>query len=841
MMACMGGLAIAHAVEAIVVFAAVGGLAVWLRRRTRVGYRLLGAGALVFIASQLVHLPLNWALGHILPSRPELLWITAAALGLSAGVCEELARYIAIRFVARRVRFTGPALMLGAGHGGVEALFVGAMAVIAVVNLAVLHQHPDAILDGLTPEQQLAAVASIEAIEATPVVLPLVAALERLMVLPFHLAATLIVTAAVVKKKPLWLLAAVLFHAALDAPTAWLSWTVGPLAAELWIAGLSVSSLVVLWGLGRRLREPSDEPAELAAPSGAPIELSLASKTYGGSVRALRSTSLTIEAGTRTCLLGPNGAGKTTTIRLLTGGIAPSGGHAWLFGRDSGDDDFLSSKRRLGVVPQLPGMYDDMSVGDWLTLVRDLYGRGDAGAVGEGLGLTELLDRPMGKLSGGQKRRVAIAAAVLGEPELLILDEPSAGLDPVASREVLDYLLALAPSHTILLCTHDLEEAEELCDRVVVMRDGQVLVHEAIDTLRARLTPKLALRVSSSVEAAEVVLRSLGHEAEREGGELLFELSEPDEAAPELLRELLGQSVDVVECRVQEASLEALFLDIVGADMEPDADVPDDDASGRDPLPPPIPLSDLWAPATWRLVRKEWRQLRASGAAFWTSLLLPLFMLVAVPQSLIFTALAAAEEPMGEDPLPNFGLLGEIADDPTRAAIALMPFFVTIAALTAPMALITHSIVQERETRTLELLVALPVRIHQVIAAKLVTAFLFASTICGGCTVAVGIEMMALGIADAAEVLALLTLTFAAVGQATAGALLIALLSKDFRTANNLAGALIVPAILVVMTVTVVVAGGVLRPLFIAVLFAGTALAIGRAALRSATFEKLLS
>ncbi|MCB9595300.1 MAG: YhfC family intramembrane metalloprotease [Sandaracinaceae bacterium] len=834
----MGGLAAAYAVEVVVVFGAAIGLAVWLRRRTRVGYALVGVGALVMIASQVVHLPLNWALGHVLPSGR--LGITAAVLGLSAGLCEELARYVAIRFFAKRVRDTEHALMLGAGHGGIEAAFVGVLAVIMLINLLVLQRQGDAVLAGLSPEDQLVAAASIERIRALPVLVPLAGAAERLMVLPFHLAATLLVTAAVARQRPAWLLGAIAFHALLDGPMAYLAWTVGPLAAELWIAGVCVVSLVILWVVGRRMRRPPAH-VEDVEPSGAPLELLKTSKTYGGTVRALKEASLVIEPGTRTCLLGPNGAGKTTTIRIVTGGVAPSGGHAFLFGHASGDDGFLDAKRRLGVVPQLPGMYEDLTVGAWLELVRDLYGRGDVGAIAKDLGLEELLDRSMGRLSGGQKRRVAIGAAVLGEPELLILDEPSAGLDPVASREVLDYLERLAPSHTILLCTHDLDEAEELCDRVVVMRGGRVLVHERIDDLRGRIQPQLALRVSSDLDAAEAALRELERSPTRAEEELLVAASAPDTDAPALLRALLARGVDVVECRVVRPTLEELFLDIVGSVEDGEEVVAEEAPPAEEPVPPAIPLGDLFGPATRRLLTKEWRQLRASGSAFWTSLLMPVFFLLAMPQSMIFTLLAAAEEESIGDPLPSFGSLGEIGEDPTRAMMALMPMFVTIAALVAPTALITHSIVSERETRTLELLVALPVRIQQVVAAKLACAFLFAFAVCGACTVAVGIELVALDLASIPEAMGLLVLCFAAIAQATASALFVALSAKDFRTANNLAGLLIAPAILIVIVVSMVVAGGLVRQVVIALLFAIGALAIGRVALRSATFEKLLA
>jgi len=120
-------LAISYGVEAAIIVAAVVALAVWLRRRTEVGYGLFFAGAVVFIVSQLVHVPLNMALVPLLPAGNP--WVTAAFLGLSAGLCEELSRYVGIRWVFTRVRHGEDALMLGAGHGGVEALFVGVVAV----------------------------------------------------------------------------------------------------------------------------------------------------------------------------------------------------------------------------------------------------------------------------------------------------------------------------------------------------------------------------------------------------------------------------------------------------------------------------------------------------------------------------------------------------------------------------------------------------------------------------------------------------------------------------------------------------------------------------------------
>ena len=830
----MTALAISYGVQAAIILAAVTALAVWLRRRTKVGYGLFFAGALVFIVSQLVHVPLNWALVPLLPSGTP--WLTAAFLGLSAGLCEELSRYVGIRFVFKRVRHGEEALMLGAGHGGVEALFVAGLAVILVVQLAALaQQDPATLLEGLTAEQQV----GVELLVSTSPVIPLLGALERLLVLPVHLAMTMMVTAAVARGRPWWLLAAIVFHAVLDAGAVLVSGSLGVIAAEVWLGAFTAASLVALWVLGRRLRRPPADTVD-AEPTGAPLELVQTRKVYGGAVHALRGASLAIEEGTRTCLLGPNGAGKTTTIRLVTGGVAPSGGHAFLFGTRADDDGFLQSKRRLGLVPQQPGMYEDLTVRGWFELVRDLYERGDPDAIAEELALGDLLERPMAKLSGGQKRRVAIAAAVLGEPELLILDEPTAGLDPIASREVLDYLERLDPSRTILLCTHDLEEAEALCDRVVVMRDGRVLVHEAIEDLRGRMVPQLDLRISSDRAAAREALVALGREVTEDGDALRVSAADPATDAPALLRALLDRGVDVVECQIVRPSLEELFLEIVAQEHEGESD-PAHDAPLEEPLPPPVPLAELFAPSTRRLLAKEWRQLRAAGSAFWTSLILPVFMMLLVPQSFIFAMRAAPADPDDTGALPDWGLLGEIGDDPTRVVLGILPLFVTIAALAAPTALITHSIVHERETRTFELLVALPVRIQQVVAAKLACAFLFTAAVCSGCLAILSVELIVLELASVIEALSLFALLFAALAQATTAALLVAVLARDFRTANNLAGVLIVPSILLVMAVSVVVAGGALRALVLAILFTLVAIAVGRVALRSATFEKLLA
>jgi ABC-2 type transport system ATP-binding protein len=297
----------------------------------------------------------------------------------------------------------------------------------------------------------------------------------------------------------------------------------------------------------------------------APLEAFDVTKDYSKSVRALDRVSFRIAPGERACLLGPNGAGKTTLIRLLTGALHPSSGRVRLFGREVEDDGFLQARRRVGIVPQLPGMYRDFTVDDYLRLVRDLYGRGNISEVVEGFGLGPYTRRPMAELSGGTQRRLSLAAALLSSPEVLLLDEPTAGLDPVAMRDVHAFLRRVMPGRTVLLCTHNLAAAEALCESAIILRQGRVVLHERISALRQRAPAMLALRATQGPERLLAVLAELGTSGRREGDLVLVPAPEPTTQAPELLRRLLAAGLDVYECRVVTPSLEQLFLDIVGA------------------------------------------------------------------------------------------------------------------------------------------------------------------------------------------------------------------------------------------------------------------------------------
>ena len=291
------------------------------------------------------------------------------------------------------------------------------------------------------------------------------------------------------------------------------------------------------------------------------------SKSYRrGAPPALDDVTFAIPIGSRTCLLGPNGAGKSTSIRLLEGAIGPTRGRVELLGAAVDGPGYLAARRRTGIVPQSPGLYGDLTTAEYLQLARELYGCGKVEDVVEIFGLSDELPKRMAQLSGGFQRRVVLAAALLGEPELLLLDEPTVGLDPLAAHEVHAYLRqAMARERrTTLLCTHNLAEAEALCDDVIILRNGKVLIHEPLSALKARAHAGLRLEALQGPAALRDALRSRGYITGPDGnGMVTVILDQPRAEAPALLRALLDDGLDVYRCEPLSVTLEQLFLDLV--------------------------------------------------------------------------------------------------------------------------------------------------------------------------------------------------------------------------------------------------------------------------------------
>jgi ABC-2 type transport system ATP-binding protein len=286
-----------------------------------------------------------------------------------------------------------------------------------------------------------------------------------------------------------------------------------------------------------------------------------ASKRYRNGVLALDAVSFSIEEGARTCLLGPNGAGKSTAIRLLQGALRPTQGRVSLLGATLDDPRYAEARRRTGIVPQRPGMYPDVTVDEYLTLARRLYGRGDLDATIEAFGLGRHRSKTLANLSGGFQRRVVLAAALLSQPDVLLLDEPTVGLDPVASHDVEAMLRDAMRGRTTLLCTHDLAEAEALCDDVIILREGKVLLHQPISMLRESVTAHVRVQARSAEELRGALARR-GLSWTDDGDAVVLAL-DASRDMPDLLRGLLAEGVDVYACTPLNVTLEALFLEAV--------------------------------------------------------------------------------------------------------------------------------------------------------------------------------------------------------------------------------------------------------------------------------------
>src|SRR5438093_8433018 len=248
------------------------------------------------------------------------------------------------------------------------------------------------------------------------------------------------------------------------------------------------------------------------------IEVSKLSKTYPGGVEAVKSISFDVAAGEVFGLLGPNGAGKSTTVGMLTTTIEPTAGEARLAGFDVSTEP-LAARRASSVVFQEPVVDRSLSGRRNLEIHARLWGvepreaRARIDELAGTLGLTDLVDRPAGTYSGGERRRLEIARALVSRPRVLFLDEPTVGLDPRIRAELLEVIASLRSrtEMTVLLTTHYLDEAERLCDRVAIVHAGRIVALDTPAALLANLGREiLELRVADDPSVALTSLRARG-------------------------------------------------------------------------------------------------------------------------------------------------------------------------------------------------------------------------------------------------------------------------------------------------------------------------------------------
>jgi ABC-2 type transport system ATP-binding protein len=291
-----------------------------------------------------------------------------------------------------------------------------------------------------------------------------------------------------------------------------------------------------------------------------------------GKLVAVDHLDLEVADGEVFGFLGPNGAGKTTTIRMLTALIAPTSGQATVAGERLGERN-QSIRQRVGVLTETPGLYRRLSAWDNLVFFARLYGTPNPEAQAEKyLHLFDLWDRRRdlaGGFSKGMRQKLAIARALLHEPEILFLDEPTAGLDPEAAKVVRELIEALrSGDRTIFLCTHNLDEADRLCDRVALFKTRLVRVGKPEDLREAMYGRRTVVHLAGGSSSMAGIVRELPfvHWVEVVDENLVITLDDPEEQNPAVVRRLVEAGAEVRFVNELRVSLEDLYLDLMEGD-----------------------------------------------------------------------------------------------------------------------------------------------------------------------------------------------------------------------------------------------------------------------------------
>jgi ABC-2 type transport system ATP-binding protein len=298
------------------------------------------------------------------------------------------------------------------------------------------------------------------------------------------------------------------------------------------------------------------------------------------SLTAVHDLSFTVGDGEIFGLLGPNGAGKTTSVRMLSGLIAPTEGGARINGMELGRDS-QRIRAVTGILTEAPGLHDKLTARANLAYYGRLYGlRGAAlrRAVDRYLGVVGLADdgdRRVGGFSKGMRQKVAIARALLHEPDVIYLDEPTSGLDPSAAKVVRDFVATLRDAgRSIVVCTHNLDEAERLCDRIGIMRGTLLTVDTPARLRRRNGTASVRVELVGARRPSSFLDLMAGlpfvEAARADDGALLVEVADPRGDNPELVRALVDAGARIVGVREEAITLEQVYLDLVGEAAERD-------------------------------------------------------------------------------------------------------------------------------------------------------------------------------------------------------------------------------------------------------------------------------
>jgi ABC-2 type transport system ATP-binding protein len=305
------------------------------------------------------------------------------------------------------------------------------------------------------------------------------------------------------------------------------------------------------------------------------IQAESLSRSYGERW-AIHDVSFQARQGEILGFLGPNGAGKTTTMRILTGFLAPTSGRASIAGFDVVERP-LEAKRHLGYLPEVVPLYDEFTTREYLSFVARLKGvdrRRIPDAVERAISLCrveDVADRLLHNLSRGYRQRVGLAHAVVHDPEVLILDEPTSAMDPRQIVEIRNVIKGLRGSHTVILSTHILPEATAVCDRVVVINEGQIVAVDTYEQLAARLrsSDKTFVRAARPAAAPDLAKRlgAIGGvrqvTAGQTPGELLVESALGTDVREQVAKAVVDSGAGLMELRPLSMSLEDVFLKLV--------------------------------------------------------------------------------------------------------------------------------------------------------------------------------------------------------------------------------------------------------------------------------------
>lgn len=297
-------------------------------------------------------------------------------------------------------------------------------------------------------------------------------------------------------------------------------------------------------------------------------------KDYPGLV-AVKNLSFTVERGVVHGFLGPNGAGKSTTIRMICGLLRPTSGHVLVEGFDPSVDPH-EVKKRVGFLPENPPLYREMTVREYLRFTARLHEVAEAklaqaeARVIESLSLEAVAGRLIGNLSKGYRQRVGIAQALIHEPELVILDEPTAGLDPESVVEVRALIKKLKKDKTILFSSHLLHEVEEVSDTISIISHGELLACGPLSDVRKKFQPHIHVSVEVAALSEETLTRlrglsyieSLAVERSASSTQLAITLRASPDGRAQLVRDLVAQNIDVLSFQRSGAGLEDIFLSL---------------------------------------------------------------------------------------------------------------------------------------------------------------------------------------------------------------------------------------------------------------------------------------